>query len=109
MVRAGYSPFTGFTDHRLAWVNIKKSSVLGPYHQIVSPSIRQLKCSYPDVVNKYIQTLENALLAHDVYPQIKDLNQQINNNIDHNQANEYEYLDQTITMCMLYAEKNAAN
>ena len=56
----------GISDHRLAWMDIKWESALGPYQIIQRPVARKLKCDDPRSVTKYIKILERLLDKADI-------------------------------------------
>ena len=105
VTKAGYGPFNGFSDHRLAWIDVERNSILGSHHRIAPPIARRLKCNYPDVVSKYIQNLENLLFTYDIYSQVEILDQHTQMQMNDDQKREFEYLDQMVTQSMLQAEK----
>ena len=69
----GYSPFCGFTDHRLSWVDIRWESAFGLFQKIQGPLARHLQCDNPKAVDIYIRILAKILSAASVAPKVSSL------------------------------------
>ena len=64
--RAGYAPFVGYTDHRLACIDIRWESTFELLQKIQKPLARKLQCGNPNVVDKYIKILDTMLSDADI-------------------------------------------
>ena len=68
--------FTGISDHRFAWVDIKWKSALCTYQLIQRPIARRLQCDDPRSVAKYIQIIEQLLHKADICSGIMQLEEE---------------------------------
>ena len=103
--QGGYSQFTGISDHRFAWVDIKWKSALGTYQLIQRPIARRLQCDDPRSVAKYIQIIEQLLHKADICSGIMQLEEEATVPLTNAAVEAYEAFDKAITRIMLLAEK----
>ena len=105
--KGGYAQFTGFSDRRLAGIDIRWESALGLYQTIQRPVARRLQCDDPRSVARYIKILESMLDEADILSTIITLENNASVPLPDNNMQSYEVFDNTITRCMLHAEKSA--
>ena len=102
--KAGYGPHLGFTDHRLAWVDIDWDSALGIFQKIQRPIARRLQCDDPMSVQQYLKILMAELDKIDAHRAIP-LEAAANIPLSLLDAFIFEELDDEITRCTQTAEK----
>ena len=59
VVRGGYTPFVGYTDHILSRVDARWDSALGSFQKIQRLLARRLQYDKPRLVIKYVQYLKS--------------------------------------------------
>ena len=106
--KACYGPFVGYSDHRLAWVDIDWHSALGIFQKIQRPIARRLQCDDLRSVKKYLKVLTSLLDEADVDLAIS-LEKDASIPLSKNDAILYEELDRKITRCMKMAENFSEN
>ena len=97
MIRGGYAPFVGYTDHRLSWFNINWESALGLYQTNQRSVARQLRYDDPRLIKKYLDILKKLLDDEEVVDTVIKLEANATIPLSEVDAAKYEALDHSIT------------
>ena len=103
---AGYAPFNGISDHRMAWIDVGWDSVFGKQKTIQRLQAHRLQCDQDRTVQKYAKLLSRLLHAETgLVEDVLRLDNEVGHGMTKQQQDHYNELDEKITTCMLRAEK----
>ena len=105
VANGGYGSFVGFTDHRLAWIDINWESVFGTYQKIERPPARRLQCEDPRTVKKCLLLLQKYLDDENIDQIVINLQKNATILLSARDTEIYETVDKIITNYMIKAEK----